>query len=206
MDDGSDARTPTNPELDSDKSSQDHEKPPSNPAIPTEDSYFSEAPARPESLGLRDLAVILNNKRRAATLHVAIRGAGTAWMDHDDSGTYDPKKDRATPTPPATPPRRRRRAKTYDEDGESIAPPPRPRKRPPVGYRSLTTFAFTSEKALNYLRSLTPGPFDSLSTTPDEDPSDSSEPEEGYGFGPLPKKRKIRSSRKVHETSERKVF
>jgi hypothetical protein len=202
MDDGNDPKTPINFDHDAAETSQSHADHCSIPVIPTEDSYFSEAPARPKSLGLRDLGIILNSKRRA-TLHVAIRGAGTAWIDQDDSGTYDPDKDRATSSPFLTPPRRRRRARAYDEDDESVTPRTRPRKRPPVGYRSLMTFSFTSERALNYLRSLAPGPFDSQSTTLDEGLSDSSGLGEEYDFGPPLKKRKIRRLRKVRETSER---
>ena len=201
MEDRNDPETPINLGHDADETSQSHADNYSNPIIPTEDSYFSEAPARPKSLGLRDLGIILNNKRRA-TLHVAIRGAGTAWIDQDDSGTYDPKKDRVTPSPLLTPLRRRRRARAYDEDDQTTTPP-RPRKRPPVGYRSLMTFSFTSARALNYLRSITPGPFDSQSTTLDEDFSDSSGLGEEYDFGPPLKTRKTRRPRKIHKTPER---
>lgn len=200
MDDGNDPETPIN--LGHDETSQSHADHCSIPVIPTEDSYFSEAPTRPKLLGLRDLGIILNNKRRA-TLHVAIRGAGTAWIDQDDSGTYDPEKDRATPSPLLTPPRRRRRARVYDKDDESVTPPLRPRKLPPVGYRSLMTFSFTSKRALNYLRSITPSPFDSQSTTLDKDLSDSEGLGEGYNFGPPIKTRKTRRQRKARETPDR---
>jgi hypothetical protein len=203
MDDSTDRHTPpVNVDVDAHELFQNRPSHSPQPVIPTEDSYFSEAPARPKSLGLRDLGVILNNKRRA-TLHVPIRGAGTAWIDQDDSGTYDPKKERATP--PLTPSRRRRRARTHGEDGGSVTPPPRPRRsRPQVGYRSLMVFSFTSEKALNYLRSITPGSFARQSTTPDEDLSDTSTELDGeYGFGPALQKRRTWRPRKVRETAER---
>jgi hypothetical protein len=61
---------------------------------------------------IRDLGQILNSKRRAA-VQQTIRGAATAWIDQDDSGTYDPKADRATP--PVTPPRRAKKPKLIDE-------------------------------------------------------------------------------------------
>ena len=205
MDDRADFKKPLDLDHDVDETFKKPANQSSITLIPTEDSYFSEAPACPKSLGLRDLGIILNSRRRA-TLHVAIRGAGTAWIDHDDSGTYDPKKDRATPSPPVTPPRRRRRGRAHEENNESITAPPRPRKGPPVGYRSLMTFSFTSDKALEYLRSISPGPFDSQSSTPDKDLSNDSEPEEECDFGPPLKKRKSRRPIKIREISERQVF
>lgn len=195
---------PINLDASANELSQNHPSHSPQPVIPTEESYFSEAPAHRKSIGLRDLGVILNNKRRA-TRHVPIRGAGTAWIDQDDSGTYDPKKDRATPTPPLTRSRRRRRARTYGEDDGSVTPSPRTRRsRSQVGYRSSIVFYFTSEKALNYLRSITPGPFDRQSATLDGDLSDiTTEPGERYGFGPALRERRIRRLRKARETVER---
>ena len=197
---------PTNPinlDSNSQKLPQNSRNPVAPPVMPTEDSYFSEAPTCPRPFDLRNLGVILNNKRRA-TQHVAIRGAGTAWIDQDDSGTYDPTKERATP--PATPPRRRKRPR-ITESGDDL-PRPQPQKsRRAVGYRSLLTFSFTSQKALDYLRSLTPGPFDSQSTAPDDGLSESLfAPEEDDLFGPPLLRRKMRRSKRQRQTLARCVF
>lgn len=163
---------------------------------PTEDSYFQDAPAvaRPAGIrDLRDLRVILNNKRRA-TQHIAIRGVGNAaaWLDQDDSGTYDPNKEGATP--PNTPPRTKKRSRTHEDDH------PRPRTQTPhipKGYCSLVTLSFTGEKALEYLRSVTPGPFDSQSTTPDDDLFESPlNQEEDNIFSPHLTRRKTRRAKK----------
>jgi hypothetical protein len=175
--------------------------------VHTEDSYFEDgpAPARPHSLTLRELGAVLNSsKRRAATLHVAIRGAGTAWIDQDDSGTYDPDKERVTPL--ARPQQRKTRAKKYDSDGNTITPP-RARKGPPRGYRSMLTFSLTSVEALDYLRSISPGPYESRSTSPTTGISEISDIIERYEeTGPvLKRRRKTRKPKKVRELLERQA-
>ena len=179
-----------------------------SPVIPTEDSYFAEGPAhsRPPS-DFRELGLTLNNKRRA-TQHVAIRGVGTAWIDQDDSGTYDPKKERATP--PATPPPRRgkRLGTGGDDDADEEEERPRPRRaHKPVGYGLLLGFSFTCKKALDYLKSISPGPYDSRTATPDGELSDTStEPKENVVFGPLLKRRKTRRLTRQRSTLPRYGF
>lgn len=173
-----------------------------SPIIRTEDSYFADGPVRSGPPNdFRELGLILNKRR--ATQHVAIRGVGAAWIDQDDSGTYDPKKERATP--PATPPPRRRRRSPTDDDDEDR---PRPRKsHRRIGYRSLLTFSFTSQKALDYLKSISPGPYDSRTATPEDELSDStSEAEENDMFGPPLKCRKTRRSTRQRSTLPRSVF
>ena len=174
-------------------------------AIPTEDSYFNGHPPRSQTVpfvqDLRNLGVILNNRRRAATQHVTLRGAGAAWIDQDDSGTYDPKKERATP--PATPIAPRQRSRTLQDEDENEASSSKARKpHRRIGYRSILTFSFTSNKALDYLRSIPPGPYDSQSPTPDAELSDSSVPQDDV-FGPLLRRRKVRRSTRQRETAPR---
>ena len=173
-----------------------------SPIIPTEDFYFNGDPLQPRLLGfqdLRNLGVILNKKRRAATQHVAIRGVGTAWIDQDDSGTYDPSKERAPS--PETPPPRGRRLKTCDEHGKANS---RRNHQNPDGVSrngSLLTFSFTTKKALDYLRSICPDLFDTLLISPDDELLESPMTgEENDIFGPHLPPRKPRRLARQDET------
>jgi hypothetical protein len=165
-------------------------------AAAPEGAYFEDYAAAPERSrmpqNIRELGIFLNKKRRAA-IQGAIRGAATAWIDQDDSGTYDPKRKRATPTE-CSPKKvkRQRLAEEVDEDGN-----PKPRRRyRPVGYGFLMTFSFKTDKGRNYLRSITPGPFGSPSSNADDELSDSStNSDSGYGSFPKPRRKKKQPKR-----------
>jgi hypothetical protein len=128
----------------------------------SEDAYFAAATARPQIQGLRDLGILLNSRRNASL--TAIRGATSAWIDQDDSGTYDPKEPRAKLS--TIPVRRPKPIKQEDDDDENHGPKSRRYKQ--VGYSFPMTFVLTSEEGLKYLRSITPGPFDSPADTLDK--------------------------------------
>lgn len=160
------------------------------PAAPApEAAYFEDYAAAPEKSrmprNIRELGILLNRKRRAAIQSTA-RGAATAWIDQDESGTYDPKRKRATPQEcPPKKVKRQRLPEEFDEDGNS-----KPcRHYHPVGYGFPMTFVFKTEKALNYLRSITPGPFGSQSSNADDELSDSSTDSDS-SYGSFPKLRK----------------
>jgi hypothetical protein len=128
-----------------------------------DDAFFAAATTRPQIQGLRDLGIRLNS-RRTASLN-PIRGVASAWIDQDDSGTYDPKESRAHAN---CQPRRAKMAKR--ENGQEDANrEPKTRRDREIGYSLPMTFAFTSKNALNYLRSITPGPFDDGASSPDSD-------------------------------------
>jgi hypothetical protein len=161
------------------------------PAAPApEAAYFEDYDATPEKSrmprNIRELGILLNRKRRAAIQSTA-RGAATAWIDQDESGTYDPKRKRATP-PECAPKKVKRQRLPEEFDDENGHPKPR-RHYHPVGYGFPMAFVFKSEKALNYLRSITPGPFGSPSSSADDELSDSSTDSDS-GYGSFPKLRK----------------
>ncbi|KAG4434896.1 hypothetical protein IFR05_009626 [Cadophora sp. M221] len=113
-------------------------------------------------LWTKELGAFINNKRRAAT-NRELRGGATAYIDEDESGTYDPKKARRTPPSPPRPAKRVKTFNALDEDGN-----PRPEKLAKlIGFRYslVVKLAFKSEKALNYLDSL---------------PADESAPQPGF--------------------------
>jgi hypothetical protein len=168
------------------------------PAISApETAYLAEDAQRPQMpRSIRDLGQILNSKRRAA-VQQTIRGAATAWIDQDDSGTYDPKADRATP--PVTPPRRAKKLKLVNEpnkDGNQRPQMTRPHR---VGYSLPMTIVLTSEAGLDYLRSITPGP---LSSEAGDGLSQSLDPEDGSRHGSF-SRRKTRRPRRLGEASTR---
>jgi hypothetical protein len=125
----------------------------------SEDAYFAAATARPQIHGLRDLGILLNSRRNASL--TAIRGVASACIDQDDSGTYDPKESRAKSSTISV--RRPKTVTLEDDDNENHEPKSRRYKQ--VGYSFPMTFVLTSEEGLKYLRSITPGPFDSPADT-----------------------------------------
>ena len=162
-----------------------------------EHAYFSENTQRPQMpRSIRDLGQILNSKRRA-TVQGPIRGAATAWIDQDDSGTYDPKAARATP--PVTPPRRTKALRVFDELDEDGNPKPRLTRSHRVGYSFPMTIVLTLEAGLDYLRSITPGPFNSEA---DDTLSESLDPEKDSGYGSF-SRRKTKRPRRLGEWSTR---
>lgn len=143
------------------------------------------------SNGFRDLAISLNagRNRRPGTLQAAIQGFSTAYVDQDTSGTYDPKRVRATPPPtPISRPIRERPQK--DENGQ-LRPGNGKRKR--VGYTFPVKLTLKSKKGLDYLKSIPEGPYSSESEAEDETLISDSKHDSGY-VSPL---NKLRRSRRV---------
>lgn len=138
-----------------------YERNPVMAAMTTAPKNQHKIPPRPRNI--HDLGVILNSKRRR-NLH-PMRGVGGAWIDRDRSGTYDPKLQRATP--PSTPPIRVKRVRRPSR----ARSPARHFRR--VGYNLPISFKFTSNDALAYLRSITPGPCRSRSNSRERLVSDS---------------------------------
>jgi hypothetical protein len=103
---------------------------------------------------LRDIAIQMNSKRKAALK--PMRGAGTAWLDQDNSGNYDPEAERRRR--PATPSRRTKKSKTGVNEDVNPRPTRELKRSRYVGYSFPMTFKFTTDKGLTYLRSITPGP------------------------------------------------
>ena len=126
------------------------------------DAYFAAATARPKIEGLRDIGILINS-RRTASLH-AIRGVASAYIDEDDSGTYDPKESQSKTT--ISQPRRTKKAKKGDGDGDPNQG--QTRRDTQVGYSLPITFVLNSAKGRNYLRSISPGPFDDDSNNPEK--------------------------------------
>jgi hypothetical protein len=113
-------------------------------------SYRELRPCNVQALG-----IILSSRRRKH--HQPMRGVGGAWLDQDKSGTYDPKLQAATP-----PARRIKRARRFN----GTACPSRSFRR--KGYSLPMSFKFTSNRALSFLRSITPGPYTPHSTSNDD--------------------------------------
>ncbi len=173
-------------------------------AAAPEGAYFEDYAAAPERSRMpqhiREIGILLNKKRRAAT-QATVKGAATAWIDQDDSGTYDPKRKRATPSD--CQPKKGKKQRTAAEFDEGGNPKPRRQYRA-VGYGFLMTFSFKTEKAGNYLRSITPGPFDSQSTNADDQLSDSSTDFDS-SYGSFPKRRRKKQLKRLGDLSTRCV-
>lgn len=137
----------------------------------------------PESI--RNLGILLNKKRRAAVQRV-MRGGATGCYDQDDSGTYDPKRRRATPDSPKNVVVKKQKIhsdREDDEDGEKVLKVHRK-----VGYSLMVTLTLESEQGREYLRGITPGPSDESDTSQDEE----IEPESDTGDGSFNKRRRRR--------------
>jgi hypothetical protein len=137
-----------------------------------QDAVYPAATAQTHIRGLRDLGISMNSQRNASQNHM--RGAASACIDQDDSGTYDPNESSGKSS--RTQPRRTKKARQEDEDAGVNQEPKVPRHNT-VGYSLPVTLTFASEQALNYLRSITPGPFDDQATSLD-DPSRSLDPDD----------------------------
>lgn len=174
-------------------------------AAAPETEYFKNYASGPPQMrmpkGARELGMLLNNRRRAAA-NRNIRGAATAWIDEDDSGTYDPKKARRTPP---SPPRPMKRVKTvHSLDDEDNPKPKKPTKQIGFRYSLIVKLLFESKKALNYLKTLPAGP---SHPAPFSEPSDSDEncyPDSvsGYG-GTFKRKREVKRPTRLGATSAR---
>ncbi|KAK0117384.1 hypothetical protein ONS96_013214 [Cadophora gregata f. sp. sojae] len=158
---------------------------------------FTAGSRRPQMpAGVRELAAAINNRRRAAT-NREYRGVATAYIDEDESGTYDPKKSRRTPPSPLRSAKRVRVSNAVNKDG--TLKPKRPTKQIGFRYEMLVKFKFQSNKALDYLRTLPPGPYESQSSNADEEDDcyDS-----GYG-GSFKRKREVKRPRRLGATATR---
>jgi hypothetical protein len=155
----------------------------------------------PESI--RNLGIFLNKKRRAA-VQGAMRGGATAWLDQDDSGTYDPKLKRATRDECGTVKKgKRRKIVGGDEDG-NLKSRKFYRK---VGYSFMVALRLESEEGKEYLRSITPGPVESESSNSDSDSSGSStDSDPGYGSFPKRRRKKRQPKRLGTSTSRYSLF
>jgi hypothetical protein len=137
----------------------------------------------PESI--RNLGILLNKKRRAA-VHRVMRGGTTGCYDQDDSGTYDPKRRRATPDSPKNVVFKKRKIHSDGEDDEDGEKELKVHRK--VGYSLMVTLTLQSEKGWEYLRGITPGESDDSDTSQDEE----SEPESDTGDGSFNKRRRRR--------------
>lgn len=157
---------------------------------PATDSLSPDLPQHPRLSTFRDIGIHINSRKRI----ISTRGFGTGWLDEDKSGDYDPKLHR-------TPPKRAKRVKT--DKGRSASR--RTGKRGlPVGYRYLVTLPLKSEKALDFLRSITSGPLGSQWDSGDGLSNSSSDNGEGPRYRA---RRNIRRRRRLERsTSVRLVF
>jgi hypothetical protein len=168
--------------------------------VAPEGASFKEHASTPSrarmSESIRNLGIFLNNKRRAA-VQGAMRGGATAWIDQDDSGTYDPKRERATPDecgPVKKVKRRKIAGGDEGEDGEGKSR--REKMYRNIGFSLVVTLTLASEVGREYLRSITPGPTESEPSDSDDDSSDSSTDSDS-GYGSFPKRRRKRQPKRL---------
>ncbi|KAH7407159.1 hypothetical protein BKA64DRAFT_408541 [Cadophora sp. MPI-SDFR-AT-0126] len=141
--------------------------------------------------GARELAAAINNRRRAAT-NRAFRGVATAYIDEDESGTYDPKRARKTPPSPSRPAKRVKTSNAVNKDGTLVSK--KPTKQIGFRYEMLVKLKFHSKKALDYLRALPVGPYGSQSSNADEELD--FDDDSGYG-GSYKRKREAKQPRRL---------
>ena len=134
-----------------------------NPKTPAllDDAYFAAATARPKIQGFRDIGILMNS-RRTASLN-AIRGGPSACIDEDNSGTYDPSESRSKTV--VSQPKKIKKAKR--ENGNDDPSREQTRRRTQVGYSLPVIFTLSSAKGTDYLRSISPGPFNDDSNGPE---------------------------------------
>jgi len=165
------------------------------PAAP-EDAFFKNFQGSRVTKAIHELGVALNSRRKAAPQ--TINGANTAWIDYDDSGNYDPKAEHGR-----QPTKRNKRARTIGTSNRDDAQKPRNAKRRGRHPRTLV-FSFTNEKALDYLRSITPDPEGSGESSSDE-PLVSLDSDDDSGTGSRRTRRKIKQPNRLGVIEERFV-
>jgi hypothetical protein len=149
-----------------------------------EDAHGSPSSHRmPERI--RNLGIFLNQKRRAAVQRV-MRGGSTAWVDQDDSGTYNPKRKRSTPDSLKKDVVKKRKIASHDGDDEDEGKKWKLSRK--VGYSLMVTLTLESEQGREYLRSITPGESDESDTSEDEE----SETDSDRGSGSFNERRRRR--------------
>ncbi|KAH7357252.1 hypothetical protein BKA65DRAFT_580709 [Rhexocercosporidium sp. MPI-PUGE-AT-0058] len=104
--------------------------------------------------GIKKLAALINNRKRAATKR-ELRGGATGYIDEDESGTYDPKEARRTPPSPPRPAKRVKINHALDKDENPQSK--KPTKQIGFQYSLMVKLDLKSEKGLDYLRSLPAG-------------------------------------------------
>jgi len=157
-----------------------------------EDAFFKDFKRSHISSSIHHLGVILNSRRKAA--QEPIRGGTTAWIDHDDSGDYDPEAK--TPKLSA---RRGNRVRVAASNGE----PKSGNKFRRAGYCCLLMFSFESKEALEYLRRITPGP--DVSEADNDDELSDSESDDDSDQGRRRLRRKIKQPKRLGAVAERYV-
>lgn len=161
-----------------------------------EDAFFQNFSRSRLSSSIHHLGIILNSKRKAAL--EPIHGATTAWIDQDDSGTYDPNAKAARPTA--------KRSKRVKLAADANGGPKSQKSFRRAGYSLKVSFSFTDKKALEYLRSITPGPDDSeTGSGSDEEVSDSESSDDESGSGPRRTRRKVKAPKRLGVVADRYV-
>jgi hypothetical protein len=131
-------------------------------------ALFAAGRSRPQISELREIGILMNSRRPVS--HNPFRGLASACIDEDDSGTYDPKDESRLKQAGSQPRRTKRTKKAKRQDSEEDAS--LEGKSPQGGeteYSLPVTFALTSGEGVDYLRSITPGPFedDAISSSSD---------------------------------------
>lgn len=155
------------------------------------DAFFAAATTRNQIHGLRDIGIRLNSRRNAASK--PIRGVASACIDEDDSGNYDPNESRTKFL--NAPQRRTKKAKREDGQGEPNQER-KTRRGKQAGYSLPVTIVFSSQSALDYLRSITPDPFEDS-----DDCLDSSSESMGTDDDILPSRRLVKKPERFGEVS-----
>ena len=145
------------------------------------------------------LLLLSTTEGRAAT-NREFRGGASAYIDEDESGTYDPKKARRTPPSPSRP---AKRVKTSNAFNDGTPKPKKLTKQVGFRYSMVVKLKFESKKSLDYLRSLPAGPYGSQSSNADEEIK--SGVDSGYG-GSLKRKREVKRPRRLGAVTTRLVL
>ncbi|TGO24335.1 hypothetical protein BPAE_0105g00010 [Botrytis paeoniae] len=107
----------------------------------------------------QELSIMFNSTKRTAAIKGQAQRIGIAGADRDDSGTYDPSLERKRNTRST----RATTKKTKENAGETVksASAGNGRKTKEQGsFELMVTIKLTSERGLQYLRTVTPGPED----------------------------------------------
>jgi hypothetical protein len=158
-----------------------------------EDAFFKNFQASRLTKNIHEIGVALNSRRKAAP--DTIIGAATAWIDRDDSGTYDPDAERVRSTA-----RRNKRVRVVGSGNKDDAPKSRKKNRPP----ETLVLKFANEKSLDYLRSITPDSEVPGSSSANE-LSDSEDSEGDSGIGSRRTRRKPKQPKRFGIVEERFV-
>ncbi|KAF7946294.1 hypothetical protein EAE96_009295 [Botrytis aclada] len=149
----------------------------------------------------QELSIMFNSTKRTAAIKGQAQRIGTAGADRDDSGTYDPslERKRNTRTTRAT---TKKNKENGGETVKSVSTGSGRKTKEQGSFELMFTIKLTSERGLEYLRNITPGPEDDERKFP---PIDEADDEESSGDDDDNKDEEIAIDYPTHSTRRKRI-